>query len=153
MRAVDVYDVRPWGLYLARPTPGRAQFHYLESWLLPSLGLRATVFHFTPGHERDQDYYLDVGQYTPGPTTWRSEDHYLDLVVRSGVGVELADVDELLTAVRHGLLPPEVGEQAVQRAVAAIDGLSRHNYDLDRWLAGNGMAVAWLGERVGNRPS
>ena len=153
MRAVDVYDVRPWGLYLARPTPGRAQFHYLESWLQPSLGLRATVFHFNPGHERDQDYDLDVGRYTPGPTKWRSEDHYLDLVVRSGVGVELADVDELLTAVRHGLLPPEVGEQAVQRAVDAIDGLSRHNYDLDRWLAGNGMALAWRGQRVGNRPS
>ena len=111
------------------------------------------MFHFNPGHERDQDYYLDVGRYTPGPTKWRSEDHYLDLVVRSGVGVELADVDELLTAVRHGLLPPEVGEQAVQRAVDAIDGLSRHNYDLDRWLAGNGMALAWRGQRVGNRPS
>ena len=64
--------------------PGRAQFHYLESWLLPSLGLRATVFHFNPGHERDQDYYLDVGRYTPGPTVWHSEDHYLDLVVRTG---------------------------------------------------------------------
>jgi len=61
VRAVDEYSERPWGLYLARPTPGRAQFHYLESWLLPSLGLRATVFHFNPGHQRDQDYYLDVG--------------------------------------------------------------------------------------------
>ena len=46
---------------MARPTPGREQFHYLESWLLPSLGLRVSVFHFNPGHERDQDYYLDVG--------------------------------------------------------------------------------------------
>ena len=76
MRAVDEYTLQPWGLYLARPTPGRAQFHYLESWLLPSLGLRATVFHFNPGHERDHDYYLDVGEYTPGPAAWRSEDHY-----------------------------------------------------------------------------
>lgn len=65
MRAVDEYTVHPWGLYLARPTPGRAQFHYLESWLLPSLGLRATVFHFNPSHKRDHDYYLDVGEYTP----------------------------------------------------------------------------------------
>jgi len=48
VRAVDEYAVRPWGLYLARPTPGRAQFHYLESWLLPSIGLRATIFHFNP---------------------------------------------------------------------------------------------------------
>ena len=39
VRAVDEYVVQPWGLYVARPTPGRVQFHYLESWLLPSLGL------------------------------------------------------------------------------------------------------------------
>ena len=145
MRAVDVYTLQPWGLYMARPTPGRAQFHYMESWLLPSLGLRATVFHFNPGHERDQDYYLDVGSYTAGPTTWHSEDHYLDLIVRTGQGVEMADVDELLTAVRHGLLTPETGEQAVQTAVSAVDGLSRHHYDLQRWLAGNGMTLSWRG--------
>lgn len=65
MRAVDVYTVEPWGLYMARPTPGRAQFHYLQSWLLPSLGLRATIFHFNPGHERDQDFYLDVATTRP----------------------------------------------------------------------------------------
>ncbi len=56
-------------------------------------------------------------------------------MVRTGESVELDDVDELLTAVRHGLLTPEVGEQAVQTAVAAIDGLASHDYDLDRWLA------------------
>lgn len=143
MRAVDRYTVTPWGLYMARPTPGRAQFHYLESWLLPTLGLRATVFHFNPGHELDQDYYLDVGRYTAGPSAWHSEDHYLDLVVRTGAGVELADVDELLTAVRHGLLTPETGERAVQTAVAAIDGLSRHGYDLGAWLATHGITLTW----------
>lgn len=145
MRAVDVYSEQPWGLYMARPTPGRAQFHYMESWLLPALRLRATVFHFSPGHERDQDYYLDVGRYTPGTTVWHSEDHYLDLVVRTGVDVELADVDELLTAVRHGLLTPETGEEAVQTAVSAIDGLARHDYELNRWLAAKGMPVTWHG--------
>lgn len=147
VRAVDVYSEQPWGLYMARPTPGRAQFHYLESWLLPSLRLRATVFHFNPGHERDQDYYLDVGRYTPGPTAWHSEDHYLDLVVRTGVGVELTDVDELLTAVRHGLLTPKTGEAAVQTAVSAIDGLARNHYDLNGWLAAKGMPVTWRGAR------
>ena len=143
MRAVDEYRVTPWGLYMARPTPGRAQFHYLESWLLPSLGLRASVFHFNPGHERDQDYYLDVGRYTPGPSVWHSEDHYLDLVVCTGKGVELADIDELLTAVRHGLLTPEIGEQAVRHAVDAVQGLARHGYDLHRWLSGNGLDLTW----------
>jgi uncharacterized protein len=147
VRAVDVYTVEPWGLYMARPTPGRAQFHYMESWLLPSLRLRATVFHFNPGHELDQDYYLDVGRYRPGATRWHAEDHYLDLIVRTGAGVELSDVDELLTAVRHGLLTPEDGERAVQAAVAAVDGLSRHDYDLDRWLAGSGMTLGWRARR------
>ena len=143
MRAVDEYTVLPWGLYLARPTPGREQFHYLESWLLPSLGLRASVFHFNPGHERDHDYYLDVGEYTPGPTVWRSEDHYLDIEVRTGRGVELADVDELLDAVRQNLLTAEAAELAVRRAMSAIEGLAANDYDLTRWLSAAGMELTW----------
>ena len=93
VRAVDDYVLQPWGRYLARPTPGREQFHYLESWLLPALGLRATVFHVNPGHERGHDYYLDVGEYTPGADVWHSHDHYLDIEVRTGTGAELADVE------------------------------------------------------------
>jgi predicted RNA-binding protein associated with RNAse of E/G family len=143
VRTVDEYAVHPWGLYVARPTPGRAQFHYLESWLLPSLGLRATVFHFNPGHERDHDYYLDVGEYRPGPAAWHSEDHYLDIEVRTGAGADLTDVDELLDAVRHGLLTPEVAEHAVMRAVTAVDGLARNGYDLSRWLGRHGMELTW----------
>ena len=137
--------VKPWGLYMARPTPGRAQFHYLESWLLPSLRLRASIFHFNLGYELDQDYYLDVGRYTPGQTVWHSEDHYLDLVVRTGKSVELADVDELLTAVRHRLLTPETGEEAIRAALEAVQGLSRNDYDLHRWLSGEGLDLTWRG--------
>jgi predicted RNA-binding protein associated with RNAse of E/G family len=74
---------------------------------------------------------------------WRSEDHYLDLEVRTGRGADLADIDELLEAVRHGLLRPEVGEQAVRRAARAVDGLARNNYDLNTWLAGEGMRLVW----------
>ena len=143
MRAVDEYALHPWGLYVARPTPGRPQFHYLESWLLPALGLRATVFHFNPGHERDHDYYLDIGEYTPGHALWRSEDHYLDIEVRTGRGAELADVDELLDAVRQGMLAPEIAELAVRRAVAAVDGLARHGYDLQAWLTTIGIELSW----------
>jgi predicted RNA-binding protein associated with RNAse of E/G family len=148
---VDEYTVTPWGLYMARPTPGRAQFHYLESWLLPSLGLRASIFHFNPGYELDQDYYLDVGRYAAGPRVWHSEDHYLDIVVRTGTSAELHDVDELLTAVCHGLLTPEVGEEAVRSALDAVEGLSRNGYDLHRWLAGNGLDLTWRGA-VGSLP-
>ena len=143
MRAVDEYVVQPWGLYVARPTPGRAQFHYLESWLLPSLGLRATVFHYNPGHERDHDYYLDVGEYTPGPQVWQSQDHYLDIEVRTGHRADLADVDELLDAVRDGLLTPDVAQRAVHGAVHALDGLARNDYDLSAgWPGRHGTQLA-----------
>jgi uncharacterized protein len=145
VRAVDIYTVEPWGIYMARPAPGRTQFHYLESWLLPELSLRATVFHFNAGHEVDQDYYLDVGRYTRGPDVWYAVDHYLDLIVRTGVGVELSDVDELLTAVRHGLLTPDVAEAAVRAAVSATEGLSKHGYDLHGWLASRGITLTWPG--------
>lgn len=128
---------------MARPTPGRVQFHYLESWLLPSLGLRANVFHFNPGYERDQDYYLDVGSISSGPQRWQTEDHYLDLVVRTGRGTELVDLDELLDAHHHGLLSTAATRQAVQTAVAAVDGLAAHGHDLNAWLASTGMELSW----------
>lgn len=143
MRDVDAYTVRPWGLYMARPTPGRAQFHYLESWLLPALGLRASIFHFNPGYERDQDYYLDVGRFSVVGEVWTAEDHYLDLVVRTGRDVELIDVDELLAAVHQGLLSAEAAELAVQTAASAIDGLARNDYDLGRWMTSREMALTW----------
>ena len=127
------------------PRPAGPSSITCESWLLPSLGLRATIFHFNPGHERDQDYYLDVGEYTPGPQVWESEDHYLDIVVRTGTGAELADVDELLDAARLGLVTPDVAERAVRRAVDTIDGLARNDYDLTRWLGGQGIELTWRG--------
>jgi len=128
---------------MARPTPGRIQFHYLESWLLPAQGLRANVFHFNPGYERDQDHYLDVGTITVGADRWLTEDHYLDLVVRTGRGTELVDVDELLEAQRIGLLSTEAAEQAVRTAVAAVGGLAAHGHDLHDWLAGTGVELSW----------
>lgn len=145
MRDVDVYTVEPWGLYMARPTPGRAQFHYLESWLLPAFGLRANIFHFNPGHERRQDYYLDVGDITPGRTVWRTEDHYLDLVNHTGERTDLIDVDDLLDALHHGLLSTRTAERAISRAVNAIEGLARNDHHLQRWLTGNGVHLTWRG--------
>ncbi|MGB5149210.1 MAG: DUF402 domain-containing protein [Mycobacterium sp.] len=143
VRDVEVYTVRPWGLYMARPAPDRAQFHYLETWLLPALDLRATVFHFNPGYERDQDFYLDIGRYTAGTDVWRSEDHYLDLVLRNGRDVALTDVDELVAAVGLGLLDPASAEQAIATAVATVDGLARHDYDLGRWLTVHDVTLTW----------
>jgi uncharacterized protein len=143
VRAVDVYTAKPWGLYMARPAPGRAQFHYLESWLLPSLSIRATIFHWNSGHERDQDFYLDIAGITAEAEIWRTVDHYLDLVVHSGERTELIDIDELLEAHKAGLIDDHTAEDAMKAAVRAVDGLSRHRYDLHSWLSSNGMDLSW----------
>lgn len=145
-RPVDTYRTTSWGLYLARPAD-HPSFSYLESWLLPDLGLRATVFHFTPGHERDQDFYVDVGDYErplgPG-APWHGEDHYVDLVVRTGRGTEVLDVDELLEAHVAGLLDAATTERALLRTTTAVDGIARHGHDLTAWLTSLGMPVTWL---------
>ena len=143
MRAVDEFARTPWGLYMARPTPGRAQFHYLESWLLPDLRIRVNVFHWNPGHERDQDFYIDITEITVEDEVWHTADEYLDLVVRTGTGTELVDVDELLEAQQMGLVSPETAEHAIQTAVTVIDGLARHGDQLTTWLASNGIELSW----------
>jgi predicted RNA-binding protein associated with RNAse of E/G family len=143
VRAVDVYTRQPWGLYMARPTPGRVQFHYLESWLLPTLGLRANIFHWNAGHEREQDFYLDIAEITVAGDIWRTVDHYLDLIVCTGQRTELIDVDELLEAHQMGLIPAETAERAILTAVAAVDGLAKHGHDLHAWLGGNEMDLTW----------
>lgn len=142
VRPVDHYRLEPWGLYMAR-TSDHAHFHYLESWLLPDLGLRASIFHYHPYHARDQDHYVDIGEFTATPGVWRSEDHYLDLVVRTGRDTELLDVDELIAASSVGLLDAATTEQAIHRAMTATDGIASHGHDLDAWLASVGMPISW----------
>ncbi|UYP21016.1 DUF402 domain-containing protein [Rhodococcus sp. Z13] len=142
VRPVDVYRVEPWGLYMARPSD-HPQFHYLESWLLPELGLRVSIFHFTPGNERDQDRYVDVGRFWREGELWHSRDHFLDLVVRTGRETLVEDVDELFAAVGAGLLDADAAEAAVHTALRTVDGIAAHGYDLDAWLHAQGAPVSW----------
>ena len=41
------------------------------------------------------------------------------------------------------MLVPKVAERAVRAAVHAVEGLARNDYDLNAWLAGNGMRLVW----------
>lgn len=140
LRQVDEYRVEPWGLYMARPADHQ-RFHYLESWLLPALGLRVSVFHFTPGNEQEWEFYVDIGDFPDGGRLWRSEDHYLDLLVSTGRGTELLDVDELLDAALAGLIDRRTADAAVHNAAFAIDGIAAHGHDLLAWLAAHGAPI------------
>lgn len=143
VRPVEQYHVEPWGLYMARHSD-HPQFHYIESWLLPELSLRATKFHYNPEHLRDQDYYLDLGEYREiGPQRWKSIDHYLDIVVRTGRETLLLDVDELLAAHAAGLITAADAEAAVANAATAIDGIAANGHSFESWLATLGRTLTW----------
>ncbi|MGO4614671.1 DUF402 domain-containing protein [Nocardia sp. 2YAB30] len=144
VRPVERYHVEPWGLYMAR-TSDHPQFHYLESWLLPELSIRATVFHYHPAHQRDQDYYLDLGEFSVvGPKKWKSVDHYLDIVVRSTRETQLLDVDELLAAHAAGLIRLGEAEAAMQHAAAAIDGIAANGHTFEGWMESLGITLTWM---------
>jgi hypothetical protein len=142
-RPVDTYRVEEFGLYLARPVIDRPDIEYVESWLLPELGARITDWYFTPGHERDQDFYLDIAEIERGRTTWRSIDHYLDIVVRSGRELEVLDADELLAALGAGLIDAATAERAMHRAYHLVDKIARYGYDLGAWFSDVGIHLSW----------
>lgn len=143
VREVEEYREEPFGLYLARPAPGRAQFRYLESWLLPELGLRITDFWFNPGHERDQDFYLDVVRIDRDGPRWVATDLYLDLVLKDKVSVRVIDTDELLAATAQGLLSAQEAEKALEITYTTVEGLALHGYDLDAWLSTVDVQLSW----------
>ena len=102
-----------------------------------------TDWWWTPGHVRDQDFYLDIGTIERHGDRWTLTDHYLDIVVRTGRDAEVLDVDEFVAAVALGLLDAATAEAAMHRTYRAVDGIAAHGHDLDAWLAGFGIALDW----------
>lgn len=142
-RAVDEFRVTPFGLYMSRAVIDRPTVHWVESWLLPDLGLCVTDWWWNPGHERDQDFYLDVCEIVRDGDRWRLTDHYLDIVLQAGRGAAVMDVDEFVAAVALGLLDAGSAEVAMHRTHAAVGGIAAHGYDLDAWLVGFGIELSW----------
>jgi predicted RNA-binding protein associated with RNAse of E/G family len=143
VRAVREYRVEPFGLYLARDVIDHHSIRALESWLLPELGLRITDWIYSPGHEWEDHFYIDVVSIDVDADCWRTEDHYLDLIVRPGRGVDVVDTDELLDAVLAGLLDPATAQAALTTTYQAVDGLARHDYHVERWLSAVGIQPTW----------
>jgi uncharacterized protein len=142
-RVVDEYRLTDFGLYMSREMVGRRSAHWMESWLLPDLGLCVTDWWWRPGHEREQDYYVDICEITRDGGVWLLTDHYLDIVVRNGIDARVIDVDEFVAAVALGLLDPPAAEAAMHRTNHAVDRLAANGHDLDRWLAGLGIRLSW----------
>ena len=119
------------------------EFGYLESWLLPDLGLRANIFHFREGAERDQDFYFDVAHIAVDGAVWRTRDLYVDLVSLTGNPIAVLDIDELATATSAGLITAEEAEKAIEITLNAVEGITRHDDDAMQWLRTLGIDLTW----------
>ncbi|HEY2205678.1 MAG TPA: DUF402 domain-containing protein [Pseudonocardia sp.] len=146
VRPVDEYRTESFGLYLARPFEEHPRIAGIESWLLPSLGIRVTDWSWRDGHERDQDFYVDIVDITrggPDGSVWRTEDHYLDIVVRAGHWSTVIDLDEYTEAVAEGLLAPAAAERALATSYRVLAGLAGNGHDLMGWLADLDVPLRW----------
>ncbi|AWB82176.1 DUF402 domain-containing protein [Corynebacterium yudongzhengii] len=142
IRAVDEYRAADFGLYMARPA-NHPRFGYLESWLIPEMGLRANIFHFRPHIDITQDFYFDVADISVDEQTWITRDLYVDLVSLTGRPIEVLDIDELAAACSSGLITAAEAERAIETTLDAVDGISRHGDDPMAWLASRGIQLTW----------
>lgn len=144
VRPVEEFRVTASGLYMSRAAD-HPDFDHVESWLLPSLDLRVTDFHFVPGREREQDFYVDVMTIDPGPDArvWHTVDLYLDVICRAGAFTEVLDLDEFAAATARGLVDEPTAERALAASFRAVAGLERHGHDLLAWLAAEGLDTRW----------
>jgi uncharacterized protein len=146
-RPVEEYRLAPFGLYMSRAMVDRPTAHWVESWLLPDLGICVTDWWWNPGHRRDQDFYLDICDIVRDGDRWVLTDHYLDIVVQNRRGAEVIDVDEFVAAVALGLLDGAAAEAAMGRSYRVLDGIAAHGHDLDAWLAEMGITLSWKPRR------
>lgn len=142
LREVDTFRVTDFGLYMARGA-NHPQFGYLESWLLPELGLRANIFHYREGEEREQDFYFDVADIETDGEVWRTRDLYVDLISLTGNPIDVQDIDELAAATSAGFISAEEAEKAIDVTLNAVEGITRHGDDAMEWLRTLGIELTW----------
>jgi uncharacterized protein len=142
-RRLDAWRVSDGKLYIAVTLPEHPSLRSLQSWLLPDQGLRITTFSWRPHERRDYDYYLDVCEVTVDGTVWRSVDHYLDIILRTGVEARVIDADEFVAAVRAGHLGTAAAQRALEVSHHTATGLAAHGFHLDAWLDTLGIALRW----------
>jgi predicted RNA-binding protein associated with RNAse of E/G family len=67
--------------------------------------------------------------------------------VRTGRDVEVLDTDELMAAVRLGVLSAQDAQLALEGTYRAVAGIAAHGYDIQRWLAAEGVHLTWADSR------
>lgn len=142
LRTVDTYRETEFGLYMARGAD-HPKFGYLESWLLPEVGLRVNVFHYRDGVTEKEDVYIDMVDISINDKVWTTRDLYVDLIWNNGNGIEVVDIDELAAATSAGLISSEEAEKAIEATLAAVEGITRYDDNPTQWLRSRGITIDW----------
>jgi len=141
VRPVHTYREHPHGLFVARDFLAHPRIRHWQAHLLPGLGVVICRYDFHG--VREHDYYIDVATVTRQGDLWTVRDHYLDLLVHSGIAAEIVDTDELLAAHGAGFIADCEFRYAVAVAHGVLSGLARARYSMADWLAAEGVALEW----------
>lgn len=143
-RRVDHYEVTECGLYMARGA-NHPDFGYLESWLLPQLDLRVSIFHYRDHMAIEQDFYVDIAEITVDreAQVWRTRDMYVDLSVNRGQPTEVLDLDEITEAVAEGLIDATSATRALGATTRAVEGIAQYDFQMLDWLNSLKMPLHW----------
>ena len=142
-RTIDSFQTHSFGLYIARGAD-HPKFGYLEIWLLRSLGLRLTKFHFRPEHDTGQDVYIDIASNTEIlPDIWTTEDRYVDIVTFPDRKPDVLDLDELGDALAAGFIDHHQTAETLATTAEVLQGIEVHG-TVEAWLATRGCDITWL---------
>ncbi|MCS4534935.1 DUF402 domain-containing protein [Corynebacterium sp. HS2168-gen11] len=148
-RSVDTFRETEFGLYMARGADHQF-FGYVESWLLPKLGLRINIFHYRDGVQQTEKFYdfyidvVDIAVDTAG--VWTTRDLYVDLLWNIDTQVEVVDIDELAAATSEGLITADDAEKAIETTLMAVDGITRYGDNPLEWIKSQGYELDWATE-------
>lgn len=163
-REVDEYRLLGADCLYMRRGMDHPKFGYLESFLLPRLGLRVSIYHFRPGKKVEHVRYVDVVAIDrPDANTWRATDLYLDILEAPGSPAEspagtpaiaplpadapttilVEDVDELVAAHTQGLISDELTQFAIEAALSAQAVIAAHGDSIDAWLESLNLGGTW----------
>ncbi|MGO1948021.1 MAG: DUF402 domain-containing protein [Mycobacteriaceae bacterium] len=148
-RPVDRWERTDRALYMARPAD-HPRFGYLESWLIPDLGIRVSRFHFREGEGGTfpgQELYVDIADITVGDgdtdgDVWHSTDLYVDVVTYAGGRWEILDLEELGGALAHGHVDADTTSRALESSQRLVSGMLTAG-GVEEWLAAEGISVGW----------